>query len=259
MTNPTTPDQGDERSKAYDLLYHFLNNNVHSCDWQEYSTALDLLYSAAQPVAQEAIPPIERDESMDRTYIPLPGGWEVQTQGKGSTFRICNTKTGDRWPVLCKDIHAALEQMARDAHAAALAAPQPSLGAVYLVATGETHEGQETYTRHDVRPPLCDAETLYAAPHPPVSAEAGKGVTVVVPWEPTTAMVNAGQCGCMDNDVTVSIYKAMLAAAPSESAPVSGEVSDEMRAAFEARCNTLEADERDDIIRAVLALAGGKK
>lgn len=39
---------------------------------------------------------------------------------------------------------------------------------VYLVATGETHEGQETYTRHDVRPPLCDAEVL-------LSAEAMKG------------------------------------------------------------------------------------
>jgi hypothetical protein len=35
---------------------------------------------------------------------------------------------------------------------------------VFLVATGEVHEGQETYTRHDVRPPLCDAETLYVAP-----------------------------------------------------------------------------------------------
>lgn len=35
---------------------------------------------------------------------------------------------------------------------------------VYLVATGETHEGRETYTRHDTRPALCDAETLYTAP-----------------------------------------------------------------------------------------------
>lgn len=39
-----------------------------------------------------------------------------------------------------------------------------SVEQVYLVATGETHEGQETYTRHDVRPPLCDAEVLYSAP-----------------------------------------------------------------------------------------------
>lgn len=35
---------------------------------------------------------------------------------------------------------------------------------VYLVATGETHEGQETYTRHDARPALCDAEVLYSTP-----------------------------------------------------------------------------------------------
>lgn len=40
--------------------------------------------------------------------------------------------------------------------------------AVYLVATGETHEGMETYTRHGVRPLMCDAEQLYtAAPQPP--------------------------------------------------------------------------------------------
>lgn len=38
---------------------------------------------------------------------------------------------------------------------------------------------------------------------------------VLVPKEPTTAMVNAGLCGCMDNDVTASVYRQMLAAAPS--------------------------------------------
>jgi len=31
---------------------------------------------------------------------------------------------------------------------------------VYLVATGVVHEGQETYTRHNAQPPLCDAERL---------------------------------------------------------------------------------------------------
>lgn len=35
---------------------------------------------------------------------------------------------------------------------------------VYLVATGVHHEGEETYTRHDVCPPMCDAEKLYTAP-----------------------------------------------------------------------------------------------
>jgi hypothetical protein len=41
----------------------------------------------------------------------------------------------------------------------------PHAARVYLVATGETHEGRETYTRHDdAPPPLCDAELLYTAP-----------------------------------------------------------------------------------------------
>jgi len=66
---------------------------------------------------------IDRDEGMDRTYIPLPGGWEVQTQGKGSSFRLCDTKSGQRWIITDKMVHKAIEQMARDVHAAALAAP----------------------------------------------------------------------------------------------------------------------------------------
>lgn len=71
---------------------------------------------------------VERDESMDRTYIPLPGGWEVQTQGKGSSFRICNTESGHRWIVTDKHLHPVLEEMARDIHAAILAAAAPQKG-----------------------------------------------------------------------------------------------------------------------------------
>lgn len=65
-----------------------------------------------------ALPPVERDEAMDRTYIPMPGGWEVQTKGKGSTFRLCDTKSGDRWPVLDHFLHEALERMAREVRSA---------------------------------------------------------------------------------------------------------------------------------------------
>lgn len=35
---------------------------------------------------------------------------------------------------------------------------------VYLVPTGEVHEGQETYTRHDERVPNADQEVLFADP-----------------------------------------------------------------------------------------------
>lgn len=42
-----------------------------------------------------------------------------------------------------------------------LAAVRP----VFLVATGEGHDGQETYTRHDdAPPPLCEFEVLYSQP-----------------------------------------------------------------------------------------------
>lgn len=79
-----------------------------------------------QAPTKPPLPPIERNEQMDRTYIPLPGGWEVQTQGKGSSFRICDTKTGARWIVVDKNIHAVLEKMARDVHEAAACATSES-------------------------------------------------------------------------------------------------------------------------------------
>jgi hypothetical protein len=45
--------------------------------------------------------------------------------------------------------------------------------------TGETHDGQETYTRHDARPPLCDAETLYTAPLAATQPNAAPAAEVV--------------------------------------------------------------------------------
>jgi hypothetical protein len=41
---------------------------------------------------------------------------------------------------------------------------------VFLVATGEEHEGEATYTRYDdAPPPLCDSECLYTAAPPPAA------------------------------------------------------------------------------------------
>jgi hypothetical protein len=65
-----------------------------------------------------SLAPIECDEAMDRTYIPLPAEWEVQTRGKGSTVRIARTDGyGDRFAITEERVHAELEQMARDIHA----------------------------------------------------------------------------------------------------------------------------------------------
>lgn len=62
--------------------------------------------------------PIESNEDYERDYIPLPGGWEIQTKGKGSSFRLCDPK-GDRLGIPQSPyLYEELTQMARDANAA---------------------------------------------------------------------------------------------------------------------------------------------
>jgi hypothetical protein len=76
---------------------------------------------------------IERDEEMERDYIPLPGGWEVQTKGTGSTFRLLDKKSGERMPIPLPDrILNILERMAREIHAAS---PTTTLAACVKEAT----------------------------------------------------------------------------------------------------------------------------
>lgn len=48
--------------------------------------------------------PIETDEhDPTRQYIPLPAGWEIQTKGKGSSYRLLDRKTGERMSILIND------------------------------------------------------------------------------------------------------------------------------------------------------------
>lgn len=63
---------------------------------------------------------------------------------------------------------AQVDKLLREAIAAEEA---QGVESVYLVATGLVHDEQETYTRHDVRPPLCDAEKLFSHPAPPSTRE----------------------------------------------------------------------------------------
>lgn len=61
-----------------------------------------------------------------------------------------------------------LAQIEEPAGAVPAAVAGLSARKVFLVATGETSDGAETYTRHDdAPPPLCDAECLYTAPAAP--------------------------------------------------------------------------------------------
>ena len=63
------------------------------------------------------IKPIEYDADMDRFYIPVNSRYEIQTKGKGSSFRIANTVTHERNLVGCKYVQAMLEDMAKATHA----------------------------------------------------------------------------------------------------------------------------------------------
>ena len=63
------------------------------------------------------IKPIEYDVDMDRFYIPVNSRYEIQTKGKGSSFRIANTVTHERHLVSCAYVQAMLEDMAKGTHA----------------------------------------------------------------------------------------------------------------------------------------------
>jgi hypothetical protein len=56
-------------------------------------------------ITENKRPEIERDPSdPTREYIPLPGGWEVQTKGAGSTYRLLYKPSGQRKSILSADI-----------------------------------------------------------------------------------------------------------------------------------------------------------
>ncbi len=51
--------------------------------------------------AKEMAREIEYDpHDRSREYIPLPGGWEIQTKGAGSSYRLLDKKTGERHAIL---------------------------------------------------------------------------------------------------------------------------------------------------------------
>lgn len=71
------------------------------------------------------LPDVDYDKDMDRHYIPLPGGWEIQTKGKGSTFRIAHAGSGRRWMVLDDQLHDPLVVLANAVREALACRAQP--------------------------------------------------------------------------------------------------------------------------------------
>jgi len=64
------------------------------------------------------VKPIERDEQMQREYIPLAGGYEWQAKGNGSTVRIVGSD-GNRHPLSWNPPHVSqmLDDCMRAQHA----------------------------------------------------------------------------------------------------------------------------------------------
>lgn len=86
---------------------------------------------------------------------------------RGYVAALVAAPAQERIDALELEVRQLTEQAAALRHAIRFQQPAPSAAPsrVYLVATGEIHEGEETYTRHDnAPPPLCDSECLYTAP-----------------------------------------------------------------------------------------------
>ena len=135
------------------------------------------------------LPAIERDESFEREYIPLPGGWEVHTKGKGSTFRIvgptCIGEGGklemERFAVMDEHLHEPLTMMARSIREASLAmyaqgkaeggeavAWQSRLSALYRKKGGVEDDGWDfpsiAFPKAKIDHPCWEVRALYAHP-----------------------------------------------------------------------------------------------
>jgi hypothetical protein len=78
------------------------------------SILVPAIKACKEALAEDILPPIEQDNHMGRTYIPIAGGWEIQTKGRGSSFRICDTKTGNRFIIGDRFLHTMLETLARE-------------------------------------------------------------------------------------------------------------------------------------------------
>lgn len=108
--------------------------------------------------------------AIERTFFMVPT--EPDEEDEGVPGEECLLNWGQDPDEYVRTFRAALKTIA----------PTESK-TVFLVATGETHDGQETYTRHDVRPFLCDAETLYTAPSPALPIDF-KQATDQGGWQP---------------------------------------------------------------------------
>lgn len=113
-------------TEVFDRVFGRVRHEVIPQPLSLIKAAIDIERERVAKEAGVVLDPIARDEAYDRDYIPLPGGWEVQTQGFGSTFRLCSP-SGDRIAITDGRVQEELQKMALDIRAAYTC--QPSLPA----------------------------------------------------------------------------------------------------------------------------------
>jgi hypothetical protein len=137
MTNTPSPPQSPRSALSAEALLRLASeirsiNGITKPDadridyWANRVEQFAAEIAALNPPSGSALPqggavalPIDYDKDYDRYYIPLPGGWEVQTKGRGSSFRIANTKANERLNIPPSPyLYELLERMAREIHAA---------------------------------------------------------------------------------------------------------------------------------------------
>lgn len=79
---------------------------------------------------------------------------------RGPLGKVPNFDMVDHWRAKADELSAQVEALTK------------YIRPVYLVATGEVHDGQETYTRHDAPVPMADQEVLFTRPPNPLTRPA---------------------------------------------------------------------------------------
>lgn len=123
--------------------------------------------------------PVDYNKDLGCIVIPLPGGWEIRTKGKGTASSLYNAHQRMHWQVVDEQLHEPLEASARDMRNAIL-----------------------------VRDERIRQLEQQLAQRP----AAARGDTVLAPLEPTQAMVAAGEMAYRADCHPSGIYKDMLAA-----------------------------------------------
>lgn len=107
----------DTRGCPGESREHYLLNGVREravAAWNRRALA-----SSPAPLGGvDAYRPIDRDDEYDRDYIPMPGGWEIQTKGRGSSFRLAEPDDSRLAIPDSPYLRETLERMARDINAA---------------------------------------------------------------------------------------------------------------------------------------------